>query len=74
MRGGFRRSLRRTSTAGTSYVALEAVVQRDLVRNYRSTGEAELAAQAAFALRGVVERMQALPDELETMLGEELYV
>ena len=27
--------------------------------------------QAAFALRGVVERMQASPDELETMIGEE---
>lgn len=49
-------------------------MQRDLLRYYRSTGEAELAAQAAFALRGVVERMQASPDELETMLGEELYV
>ena len=49
-------------------------MQRDLVRYYRSTGEAELAAQAAFALRGVVERMQASPDELETMIGQELYV
>ena len=56
---------------GTRYVTLEAIVQRDLLRHFRSTGEAELAAKAALAMRDAVERMQATPEELETMLGKE---